>query len=102
MMEIGAVEKIIMQSVLKSVKDYNDTIEMLEPAIKKYFNDNYNEDRCYFDDWKFIDNGSNIKIAYMEDDLNADLEFDVEYKTDIIPTQTIVKIAVELTLNKKL
>ena len=102
MMEIGAVEKIIMQGVLKSVKDYNDTIEMLEPAIKKYFNDNYNEDRCYFDDWKFIDNGSNIKIAYMEDDLNADLEFDVEYKTDIIPTQTIVSIAVELSLNKKL
>lgn len=101
-MEIGAVEKIIMQSVLKSVKDYNDTIEMLEPAIKKYFNDNYNEDRCYFDDWKFIDNGSNIKIAYMEDDLNADLEFEVEYKTDIIPTQTIVSIAVELSLNKKL
>ena len=99
-MEIGAVEKIIMQSVLKSVKDYNDTIEMLEPAIKKYFNDNYNEDRCYFDDWKFIDNGSNIKIAYMEDDLNADLEFEVEYKTDIIPTQTIVNIAVELSFNK--
>ena len=99
-MEIGAVEKIIMQSVLKSVKDYNDTIEMLEPAIKKYFNDNYNEDRCYFDDWKFIDNGSNIKIAYMENDLNADLEFEVEYKTDIIPTQTIVNIAVELSFNK--
>ena len=99
-MEIGSVEKIIMQGVLKSVKDYNDTIEMLEPAIKKYFNDNYNEDRCYFDDWKFIDNGSNIKIAYMEDDLNADLEFEVEYKTDIIPTQTIVKIAVELSFNK--
>lgn len=102
MMEIGAVEKIIMQGILKSVMDYNNSIEMLAPAVKKYFNDNYNEDRCYFDDWKFIDNGSNIKIAYMEDDLNADLEFEVEYKTDIIPTQTIVSIAVELSLNKKL
>ena len=101
-MEIGSVEKIIMQGVLKSVKDYNDSIEMLGPAVKKYFNDNYNEDRCYFDDWKFIDNGINIKIAYMEDDLNADLEFEVEYKTDIIPTQTIVSIAVELSLNKRL
>jgi hypothetical protein len=75
---------------------------MLGLAVKKYFNDNYNEDRCYFDDWKFIDNGSNIKITYMEDDLNADLQFKVEYKTDIIPTQTIVSIAVELSLNKKL
>lgn len=101
MMEIGSVEKLIMQSVLKSVKDYNDTIEMVGPAVKKYFNDNYN-DRCYFDDWKFIDNGNNIKIAYMEDDLNADLEFEVEYKTDIIPTETMVSIAVELSLNKKL
>jgi predicted acetyltransferase len=99
---MNAVETLIMQAVLKSVKDYNNSIEMLGPAVKKYFKDNYNENRCYFDDWKFIDNGSNIKIAYMEDDLNADLEFEVEYKTDIIPTQTIVSIAVELSLNKKL
>lgn len=97
---MNAVETLIMQAVLKSVTDYNNSIELLTPAIKKYFNDNYSEYRCYFDDWKFIDNGSNIKIAYMENDLNADLEFDVEYKTDIIPTQTIVSIAVELTLNK--
>jgi hypothetical protein len=99
---MNAVKTIIMQAVLKSVKDYNNSIEMLGPAVKKYFNDNYNEDRCYFDDWKIIDNGSNIKIAYTEYDLNADLEFEVEYKTDIIPTQTIVSIAVELSLNKKL
>lgn len=100
-MEIGAVEKIIMQSVLKAVKEYNDSIEMLGPAVEKYFNDNYNE-RCYFDDWEFIDNGSNIKIKYIEDDLNADLEFETEYKNDIIPTQTIISIAVKLSLNKKL
>lgn len=102
MMEIGAVEKIIMQGVLKAVKDYNDSIEMLGPAVEKYFNDNYNEYRCYFDDWEFIDNGSNIKIKYIEDDLNADLEFETEYKNDIIPTQTIISIAVKLSLNKKL
>lgn len=99
---MNAVESLIMQGVLKFVKDYNNSIEMLGPAVKKYFNDNYNENRCYFDDWEFIDNGSNIKIKYIEDDLNADLEFETEYKNDIIPTQTIVSIAVELSLNKKL
>ena len=40
-MEIGAVEKIIMQGILKSVMDYNNSIEMLAPAVKKYFKDNY-------------------------------------------------------------
>lgn len=99
---MNTVETLIMQTVLKSVKDYNNSIEMLGPAVKKYFKDNYNEDRCYFDDWNFIDNGSNIKIKYIEDDLNADLEFETVHKNDIIPTHTIVSIAVELSFNKRL
>lgn len=40
---MNAVETLIMQAVLKSVKDYNNSIEMLEPAVKKYFKDNYND-----------------------------------------------------------
>jgi hypothetical protein len=37
MMEIGAVEKIIMQGILKSVMDFNNSLEILEPGVKKYF-----------------------------------------------------------------
>lgn len=98
MMEIGAVEKIIMQSILKSVMDYNNSIEMLEPGVKKYFKDYYDEVWCYFHDWHLVDNGNNIKIEYTEYDMNNDSEC----KTDIIPTVVIVKIAVDLSINKRL
>lgn len=102
MMEIGAVERIITQSVRKSVMDYNDTIEVLEPGVKKYFTDHYDENWCYFTDWYLVDNGNNIKIEYTEYGLNADFEHNMEYKNDIIPTETIVSIVVELSLNKKI
>ena len=95
---MGAVEKIIMQSVLKSVMDYNNSIEMLEPAVKKYFKDHYDDTHCYFHKWYLVDNGNNIKIKYTEFCTNNDSEC----KTDIIPTEIIVKIVVDLSLNKRL
>ena len=98
MMETGAVEKIIMQGVLKSVKDYNDSIEMLAPSVKKYFKDNYNDIWHHLYEWHLVDNGNNIEITYIEQYLSGS----IEYNTDIIPTETIVKIAVELSFNKKL
>lgn len=38
---MNAIEKIIMQAVLKSVMDYNNSIEVLKPGVKKYFKDHY-------------------------------------------------------------
>lgn len=102
MMEIEAVEKTIMQSVLKSVMDYNSSIEMLEPAVKKYFKDHYDEDWCYIDEWHLVDGGNNIKLTYVRDYLDDDLDSCTERKTVIIPTETIVSIAVDLSLNKRL
>lgn len=93
---MNAVETIIMNAVLKSVTDYNNSIEMLEPAVKKYFKDHYDDVWCYFYDWHLIDNGNNIKIEYTELYLSGGSE----HKTDIIPTETIVSIAVELSFNK--
>ena len=94
-MEIGSVEKIIMQGVLKSVKDYNDTIEMLEPAIKKYFKDNYVDIWYNLFEWHLIDSGNNIEISYMKQYLSGA----IEYNTDVVPLETIVSIAVELSFN---
>ena len=96
MMEIGAVEKIIMQSILKSVKDLNNSIEMLTPGVKKYFKDNYDEVWCTLRGWKLIGDGSEIEITY--DRLGRITSAISE--TDIIPTETIVSIAVELSFNK--
>ena len=94
MMEIGAVEKIIMQSILKSVMDFNNSIEMLEPGVKKYFKDNYDEVWCTLRGWKLIGDGSEIEITY--DHLGRIANTIGE--TDIIPTVAIVKIAVDLSI----
>ena len=87
-----------MQAVLKSVKDLNNSIEMLTPGIKKYFKDNYDEVRCTLRGWEFIDDGSEIAITY---DRLGRITTAVS-ETDIIPTETIVSIAVELSFNKKI
>ena len=99
MMKIEAVKKTIMQGILKSIEDYNNSIEMLGPAVKKYFKDHYDEDWCNLNDWHLVDNGNKIEIEYSKYGIGED---DVEYNTDIIPTETIVSVAVDLSLNKKI
>lgn len=96
MMAIGAVEKIIMQSVVKSVMDYNNSIEMLDPGVKKYFKDNFDDVWCSLQEWHLVDNGNNVEITYRKQYLNGNMEYD----TDIVPTEAIVCIAVELSLKK--
>lgn len=96
MMEIEAVEKTIMQSVLKSVMDYNSSIEMLEPAVRSYFNSRYV--CCTLTSWKLIGDGHEIEITYNR----LGLITSAVGETDTIPTETIVSIAVDLSLNKRL
>lgn len=93
---MNAVEKIIMQTILKSVTDYNNSIKMLEPGVKKYFNDHYDDVWCHLYEWHLVDNGNNIEITYKQQYLNGA----IEYKTDTVTTETIVNIAVELSFNK--
>ena len=93
---MNTVETLIMQAVLKSVKDFNNSIEMLEPGVKKYFKDNYDEVWCTLRSWKLIDDGSEIEITY--DRLGRITPAVSE--TDFIPTEIIVSIAVELSFNK--
>ena len=93
---MNAVETIIMQAILKSVMDYNNSIEMLEPGVKKYFNDTFDDVWCNLYEWHLVDNGNNIEITYTQQDLNGAME----YKTDIVTTETIVSIAVALSFNK--
>ena len=92
---MNAVETI-MQEVLKSVKDYKNSIEMLGPAVKKYFNDNYNDIWYHLFEWHLVDNGNNIEITYTEQYLSGAME----YNTIVVPLETIVSIAVELSFNK--
>lgn len=93
---MNAVENIILQAVLKSVTDYNNSIELLAPAVKKYFKDHYNDIWYHLYEWHLIDNGNNIEITYTEQYLSGR----IEYNTDTVPTETIVSIAVELSFNK--
>lgn len=93
---MNAVETLVMQAVLKSVKDYNNSIEMLAPGVKKYFKDNYDDIWCHLYEWHLVDNGNNIEITYTEQYSNGA----IEYNTDVVPLETIVSIAVELSFNK--
>lgn len=93
---MNAVETLIMQAVLKSVNDYNNSIEMLAPAVKKYFKDNYNDIVHHLYEWYLVDSGNNIEITYTEQYLSGS----IEYNTDVVPLETIVCIAVELSFNK--
>jgi hypothetical protein len=93
---MNTVETLTMQTVLKSVKDYNNSIEMLTPAVKKYFMEHYDKDFCSLDSWKFIEDGDRIEISYNR--LGTITTF--VKLTDIVQTETIVSIAVDLSLNK--
>ena len=93
---MNAVETIIIQAILKSVTDYNNSIKILEPGVKKYFNDHFDDILCHLYEWHLVDNGNNIEIMYKQQYLNGA----IEYKTDIVTTETIVSIAVELSFNK--
>ena len=95
MMEIGAIEKSLRR-ILKSVKDYNNSIEMLGPAVKKYFKDHYNDIWYHLYEWHLVDNGNNIEITYTEQYLSGAME----YNTVVVPLENIVSIAVDLSLNK--
>lgn len=92
------VETIIMQSVLKSVMDFNNSIEMLEPGVKKYFKEHYGDAHCILRGWKLIGDGSKIEVTY---DRLGRITTTVS-ETDIIPTEIIVSIVVDLSLNKRL
>lgn len=93
---MNAIETLIMQAVLKSVKDYNNSIEMLEPGVKKYFKDNYDEVFCSLNSWKFIEDGDRIEISYSRlGTITTSIKL-----TDVVQTETIVSIAVELSFNK--
>lgn len=92
---MNAVETLIMQAVLESVKDYNNSIEMLDPGVKKYFKDNYDDIWYHLYEWHLVDNGNNIEMKYTRQYLNGAME----YETDTVPTEAIVEI-VALPFNK--
>lgn len=93
---MNAVEKIIMQGILRSVADYNNSIEVLTPGVEKYFEDHYDDVWWNLYEWHLDDSGNNIEITYTRRGSGGD----IERNTDTIPTETIVSIAVELSFNK--
>ena len=93
---MNAVETIIMQAALKAVNDYNNAIEMLDPGVKKYFKENYNDLYQVLGNWEFIEDGKFIKINYSEQYLDSRMD----HWSENVPLETIVKLAVALSFNK--
>ena len=91
---MNAIEMLMMNAVLKSVKDFNNSIEILDSAVKKYFKDNHDDVFNEFIKWEFVEDGNLIKYIYEYKGL------DNEYGTDVVNLETIVSIAVDLSFNK--
>lgn len=96
---MNAVETLIMHAVLKSVKDYKNSIEVLKPGVEKYFKNNYDETWCTLRSWKLINNGNEIEMMYTRTSMNGCVVCTNEEVT-IVPLETIVSIVVELSFNK--
>lgn len=96
---MNAVETIIMHAILKSVTDYKNSIEMLKPGVEKYFKNHFDETWYTLRSWKLINNGNEIEMIYNKESINGCVVCTSE-ESDVVPLETIVRIAVELSFNK--
>jgi hypothetical protein len=93
---MNAVETIIKNETLNAVKNYSNVINILTPGVDKYFKNKYNSLYQILRTWEFIREGEFIKIHYSEQYLDGRMK----HWAEIVPLETIVKIAVALSMNK--
>lgn len=96
-MDINATKDVITDGIIKSVKDYKNSIKELDPAVKKYFDKNIGNPWTFFWRWSFIKDGKEIEIEYKEQYMNGGYDFD----SVNVPIKDIVDIMIDLLLNKK-
>ena len=96
-MDINATKDAITDGIIKSVKDYKNSIKELDPAVKRYFDKNIGNFRTFFWSWSFIKDGEEIEIEYKEQYMNGHYDFD----SVNVPIKDVVDIAIDLILNKK-
>ena len=86
-MELKRVHQILSESYVKTIKEYKDICELLDPLIKKYW-ENYREEWWHFGNWDFSEDGEYILVDYNYLDCYDNWEWDQEN----IPIDKIVEM----------
>ena len=86
-MDMKRVHQILFESFTKTIKEYKDICNLLDPLIKKFWK-KYREEWKYFAGWKFSENGEYIIVNYSYFDYTDEWEFD----QDNIPINKIIEM----------
>lgn len=69
--------KIISVSFIKTIKDYKNIINLLDPLVKRFW-ENYEEEWKHFSAWDFSEDGEYIIVNYTYLNYNDEWESDNE------------------------
>ena len=79
--------KIISVSFIKTIKDYKNIINLLDPLVKRFW-ENYEEEWQHFSTWDFSEDGEYIIVNYTYLNYNDEWESDNEN----IPIDRIIEM----------
>jgi hypothetical protein len=81
------VHKILSKSFVKTIKEYNDIFNLLDPFVKKFW-EKYQDEWKHYGSWRFSEDGEYIIVDYNYLDYNDEWEWDEEN----IPINKIIEM----------
>lgn len=81
------VHKILSESFIKTIKEYNGIFKLLDPLVKKFW-ENYEEEWKHYGIWRFSEDGEHIIVDYNYLDYHDNWEWDEEN----IPINKIIEM----------
>ena len=84
---MNTVQKILSKSFSKTIKEYNDIFNLLDPLVKRFW-EKYREEWKHFGKWDFSEDGEYIIVDYNYLDYYENWEWDNE----TIPINKIIEM----------
>lgn len=84
---MNGVQKILLGSFTKTIKEYKDIFKLLDPLVKKFW-EKYREEWEHFSNWDFSEDGEYIIVDYNYLDYNDNWEWNNEN----IPIDKIIEM----------
>lgn len=81
------VHKILYKSFVKTIKEYNDIFNLLDPFVKKFWK-KFQDEWKHCSGWRFSEDGEYIIVDYSYHDYNDELEWNEEN----IPINKIIEM----------
>ena len=81
------IHKILSTSFTKTIKEYNDIFNLLDPLVKKFW-EKYREEWEHYGSWRFSEDGEYIIVNYNYLDYYENWEWDEEN----IPINKIIEM----------